>query len=112
MIRMTRAACWREQVGWWRQALAGAPEELALPATGRARPCPATAGITAPLEVPGPGARGAGGAGPQQGVTMFMVVQAGLAVLLSRLGAGTISRSVRRWRGGPMRLWMSWSGSL
>ena len=43
-----------QQVAWWRQALAGMPAELALPATGRGRRCPATAGITVPLEVPGP----------------------------------------------------------
>ena len=85
---MTRAACWRAQVGYWRQALAGAPPELALPAD---RPRPAAAshrGHAAPLAGPGGGACGAGRAGPRAGVTLFMVVQAALAVLLSRLGAG------------------------
>ena len=78
-----------QQVAWWRQALAGMPEELALPADRPRPPVPSHRGLSAPLEVPGAGACGAGGSGPRQGATMFMVIQAALAVLLARLGAGT-----------------------
>ena len=77
------------QVAWWRQALAGMPAELALPASRPRPPVPSHRAITAALEVPAPVHAGLAALARRQGVTMFMVVQAALAVLLARLGAGT-----------------------
>jgi len=96
-----------QQTAWWRDALAGAPAELALP-TDRPRPAEASyRGLVVRVEVPAEVHAGLGALAREQGVTMFMVMQAALAVLLSMLAPAMTSRSGRRWRAGPMRSWMT-----
>jgi amino acid adenylation domain-containing protein len=78
------------QVRYWRQQLAGLPEELALPAD---RPRPAEAsqrGGEVRWELADAGLHEAlAGLARESQATVFMVVLAGLAALLSRMGAGT-----------------------
>ncbi|MFJ3339536.1 amino acid adenylation domain-containing protein, partial [Streptomyces sp. NPDC086766] len=77
-----------EQLEFWRAALAGAPDLLELPTD---RPRPAVAGhrggmFTFTVE---PGLhQGLVSLARESRATLFMVLQAGLAALLSRLGAG------------------------
>ncbi len=77
------------QLAYWREALRGAPEETVLP-VDRARPERSSGrGGTVPLRL-SPELHGRlTELGDQHGATLFMVLNAGLAALLSRLGAGS-----------------------
>ncbi|MGY4275178.1 non-ribosomal peptide synthase/polyketide synthase [Streptomyces sp. M18.1] len=76
------------QLAYWKQALAGLPDRLELPAD---RPLPAVAshrGGRVPLTVPADLHRGAVALARESRTSVFMVLQAALAALLTRLGAG------------------------
>ncbi|QNP66633.1 non-ribosomal peptide synthetase [Streptomyces genisteinicus] len=77
------------QLGFWRGALAGVPEELVLP-FDRARPVVGSfRGGSVGVDVGAGVHAGVVGVGRECGASVFMVLQAGLGVLLSRLGAGS-----------------------
>ncbi|MFD0523169.1 amino acid adenylation domain-containing protein [Paractinoplanes durhamensis] len=93
-VRYTDYAAWQNalpmstHVEFWRQHLAGAPETLRLP-TSRPRPARASeAGGMVHLSLDSDLAEGLRGLARSHGVTLFMTVQAAVAALLSRLGAG------------------------
>ncbi|MER7050602.1 amino acid adenylation domain-containing protein [Streptomyces jumonjinensis] len=76
------------QLGHWREALAGAPEELVLP-TDRPRPAVSTfQGGTVPVRVDARAHAQLVEIAGRGRATMFMVAHTALAVLLSRMGAG------------------------
>ncbi|BCK69560.1 hypothetical protein Srufu_035130 [Streptomyces libani subsp. rufus] len=78
-----------QQLTYWRDQLAGAPELLDLPLD---RPRPAAAshrGATAPFTLDAATHERLVELARRSDATVFMVLQAGLAVLLSRLGAGS-----------------------
>ncbi|MFE9749521.1 amino acid adenylation domain-containing protein [Saccharothrix saharensis] len=77
------------QLAFWRQALAGVPDELPLPAD-RARPATASGrGESVPVEWGAVLHRQLLDLARASGTTLHMVLQAGFAALLTRMGAGT-----------------------
>ena len=77
------------QLGYWRDALQGLPEQLDLPAD-RSRPSVSSyRGDTVPLHLPADLHRGLSELARSSGASLFMVLQAGLSALLTRLGAGS-----------------------
>ncbi|TRV72173.1 amino acid adenylation domain-containing protein, partial [Streptomyces sp. 130] len=78
-----------EQLGYWKRQLAGLPELLPLPTD---RPRPAVAGQQGDhigLELDAELHRALKELARQSGTSLFMVLQAALAALYTRLGAGT-----------------------
>src|SRR2546430_8494316 len=78
-----------QQVGYWKRQLAGLPEQLALP-TDRPRPRVASyRGASISVELDRALHRKLTRLAREAGATVYMVLQAGMAALLTRLGAGT-----------------------
>ncbi|MGQ4733627.1 condensation domain-containing protein, partial [Streptomyces sp. Ju416(a)] len=78
-----------QQLAYWARALADLPEQIELPAD---RPRPAIAGYTGDsltFSLPPAVHQELTALAQQNGVSLFMVLQAALATLLTRLGAGT-----------------------
>ncbi|MFD6301380.1 condensation domain-containing protein, partial [Streptomyces sp. NPDC060235] len=77
------------QIAYWKDALTGLPEQLQLP-VDRARPAVATyRGENVEFTLDAAVHRSVAALAGESGASVFMVVQAAFATLLSRMGAGT-----------------------
>ncbi|HZD93279.1 MAG TPA: amino acid adenylation domain-containing protein, partial [Candidatus Sulfotelmatobacter sp.] len=76
------------QLGFWKQALGGMPEELLLPTDYRRPAVMSYGGGTVELKLDAGLHRALLKLARGTGASLFMVLEAGLAALLSRLGAG------------------------
>ncbi|BFU45410.1 amino acid adenylation domain-containing protein [Krasilnikovia sp. MM14-A1004] len=76
------------QVGYWRERLAGLPDELALPFDRPRPPVADNRGDSVPVTIDAALHGGLLALARQSRTTLFMVLQAAFAALLSRLGAG------------------------
>jgi hypothetical protein len=76
------------QLEYWKKALEGMPEELVLPVDRQRAAVMSYRGGTVPLELDAALHRGLLGLARRSGSSLFMVLQAGVAGLLLRLGAG------------------------
>ncbi|MFJ1933125.1 amino acid adenylation domain-containing protein [Kitasatospora sp. NPDC088160] len=74
---------------YWSGALAGLPEEIALPVDRRRTAETGQEAGRVPLRLSGADHRALAELARADGASLFMAVQAGLAALLTRLGAGT-----------------------
>ncbi|MEU4119327.1 amino acid adenylation domain-containing protein [Kitasatospora sp. NPDC028055] len=83
------ASLMSRQLDYWATQLAGLPEELALPVDFPRPAVPSYRGATVPLRLDAGAHRALAELARSTGASPFMVVQAALAVLLGKLGAGT-----------------------
>ncbi|MCJ1681525.1 condensation domain-containing protein, partial [Streptomyces sp. APSN-46.1] len=78
-----------EQLEFWRNTLAGLPDQLLLPTDRPRPPINSYRGATLPLALSAESHQKISALARAHGVSVFMVLQASLAALLTRLGAGT-----------------------